>query len=150
SGTAGTAAGDSSTVTINIYSGTTVGGTPFETLTTTADAGGSYSVPATSPLSPDGLYTAQASQSDSVGMHVTSRITSCGVQTAARLITPNIVSMLASNSVPAFSGTAGTAVGDSNTVTISIYSGSTVGGTPFETLTTTAGMDGSYSVPATS
>jgi hypothetical protein len=154
SGTAGTAAGDSSTVTINIYSGSTVGGTPFETLTTTADAGGSYSVqvPATSPLSPDGVYTAQASQSDSVGNTGTSSITTFLVDTTAPVIALNSVTNPTNNNKPTFSGTAGILTGDSSTVTINIYSGSTVGGTPFETLTTTAGMDGSYSVqvPATS
>ena len=39
---------------------------------------------------------------------------------------------------PTFSGDAGTAVGDSITVSVKVYSGSTATGSPVETLTTTA------------
>ena len=42
SGTAGTAANDSTTVTVKVYSGPSANGTPVQTLTTTAQAGGAY------------------------------------------------------------------------------------------------------------
>ena len=65
SGEAGTESGDSSTVTIKIYSGNSATGTPVQTLTAIA-SGGSYSVTPTTPLL-DGVYTAVASQSNSDG-----------------------------------------------------------------------------------
>ena len=61
SGAAGTAAGDSSSITVKIFSGSGTGGSPVQTLNTTAD-GGAYSVNS-EPLAP-GTYTAQAEQTD--------------------------------------------------------------------------------------
>jgi hypothetical protein len=65
-GTAGTAMGDSSTVTLNVYSGSSASGTPIQTMVTNAGAGGDYAAPANSPLNP-GTYTAQAQQGDAAG-----------------------------------------------------------------------------------
>ena len=62
SGTAGTAAGDSATVTARIYAGATAGGTAVQTLTAT---GASWT--ATPTALADGTYTAQASQTDGGG-----------------------------------------------------------------------------------
>jgi hypothetical protein len=64
-GGAGTAAGDSSTVTVNLYSGAAPNGSPLQTLTASAGSG-PYSVIAASPLNP-GTYTAQAQQADTAG-----------------------------------------------------------------------------------
>ena len=64
-GSAGTAPGDSSVVTVRVYAGMAVTGTPVQTLTT-SQASGSWSVTAVSPLSA-GTYTAQAEQADSAG-----------------------------------------------------------------------------------
>jgi len=64
-GTAGTAAVDSSSVTVRVYTGSSASGTLAQTLTTTASAG-AWSVPASNALA-DGTYTAQASQSDGAG-----------------------------------------------------------------------------------
>ena len=66
SGTAGTAAGDSTTVTVKVYTGSSPTGTPARTMTTTRGSGGAYSVDA-SPALTKGTYTAQAEQSDSAG-----------------------------------------------------------------------------------
>jgi hypothetical protein len=66
SGTAGTASGDSSTVTVKVYAGTGTGGTLLQTRSATRDPStGAYSVNATTLGS--GTYTAQASQGDSAG-----------------------------------------------------------------------------------
>jgi len=65
-GTAGTAAGDSTTVTVKVWSGPVVSGSPVQTLTTTSGTGGAYSVTASSSLSP-GTYTARAEQGDVAG-----------------------------------------------------------------------------------
>jgi hypothetical protein len=51
----------SSAVTLNIYAGSGVSGSPVQTLATTPSAG-NWSVEATTALTPDGTYTAQATQ----------------------------------------------------------------------------------------
>ncbi|HYX88851.1 MAG TPA: Ig-like domain-containing protein, partial [Gaiellaceae bacterium] len=66
SGTGGTVAGDSATVTVRVYSGSSATGTPVETLAATVQAGGSYAVNA-SPGLAGGTYTAQAEQTDAAG-----------------------------------------------------------------------------------
>jgi hypothetical protein len=65
SGTAGTASGDLPTVTVRLFAGSAVSGTPVQTLTTTAEDG-EWSVDVASSLA-EGTYTAQASQSDAAG-----------------------------------------------------------------------------------
>jgi hypothetical protein len=145
SGAAGTATGDSSTITVKIYSGNTATGSPVQTLTTTAAAGAWSVAPSTSLT--DGTYTAQASQSDSAGNTGISTANTFTVDT-----TPPAVTLTApangsttGRSKPSFSGAAGTEAGDSSTVTIEIYSGSTATGSPVQTLTTTAAA-GAWSV----
>jgi acid phosphatase type 7 len=64
SGIAGTATGDSATVTVRLYSGLDALGTPLQTLTTTR-AGSSYAVDASALAA--GTYTAQAEQADAGG-----------------------------------------------------------------------------------
>jgi len=71
--------------------------------------------------------------------------------------TPPVVSLAApaqgsstTNPLPAFTGTAGVAVGDSSTVTVKLFAGTGTGGTPSQTLTATRAGDGSYSVAAAS
>jgi subtilisin-like proprotein convertase family protein len=63
SGSAGTAAGDSSTVTVKVYEGPAASGTPVRRLTTTRDSGGAWSLTVTPALSV-GAYTIQAEQAD--------------------------------------------------------------------------------------
>jgi Bacterial Ig-like domain/Putative esterase len=65
SGTAGTAASDSSTITVKVFSGSGTSGSPLQTLTTTR-SNGTWSVSAAQPLA-NGTYTVQAQQSDSAG-----------------------------------------------------------------------------------
>lgn len=64
-GAAGDAPGDLSTVTLELYGGSAASGTPIQTLTEPR-AGAMWSKVGSPPL-PDGTYTAQAKQSDSVG-----------------------------------------------------------------------------------
>jgi Bacterial Ig-like domain/Domain of unknown function (DUF4214) len=67
SGTAGIDAGDSDTVTVNIYSGTDTNGTLVQSLDAMRDPiSGAYSVDATANLL-QGMYTAQAMQTDTAG-----------------------------------------------------------------------------------
>ena len=66
SGVAGILSGDLATITVKIYSGPTATGSPVETLVTSRDGTtGAYSVDSTGLI--EGLYTAQASQSDAAG-----------------------------------------------------------------------------------
>ena len=149
SGTAGTAAGDSASVTVNVYAGSAAIGPPLQTLSTTRAAGGSYSVDASSPLA-GGTYTAQAEQSDTVGNVGRSPPNSFSVidsAPAVSLTTPPGGSVT-NDSTPIFAGAAGTAAGDQGTVTVKVYPGSAVTGTPVQTLTATRSPDGSYAVEA--
>ena len=148
SGSAGTSSGDSSTVTIKIYSGNSASGTLVQTLTTTA-SNGNYSVAPTTAL-PDGTFTAVASQSNSDGNTGTSSPITFTVDTVAPAITLTTPANGSSsiNTTPTFSGAAGTAAGDSSTISVNIYSGNAATGTRVETLTTTA-SNGNYSVAST-
>src|SRR5438874_1112119 len=66
SGTAGILTGDSATVYVRIYAGSTVSGSPVQTLTPTRNAStGAYTVD--SAALAEGTYTARASQSDTAG-----------------------------------------------------------------------------------
>jgi peptidoglycan/xylan/chitin deacetylase (PgdA/CDA1 family) len=64
-GRAGNAVGDSPTVTVNIYSGTTPTGTPVQSVPVTR-SGTNWSLPLTTALA-NGTYNAQAVQSDNAG-----------------------------------------------------------------------------------
>ena len=64
-GTAGTATGDSATVTVEVYSGPDTSGTLVQTLTATRAAGGSYSTDSAALAL--GTYTARSQQSDAAG-----------------------------------------------------------------------------------
>jgi hypothetical protein len=65
SGSAGSAAGDSATVTVKVWSGSSAVGAPVQTLSV-ARSGGSWATDA-SPSLPDGTYTARAEQTDAAG-----------------------------------------------------------------------------------
>ncbi|HEX7297782.1 MAG TPA: Ig-like domain-containing protein [Solirubrobacteraceae bacterium] len=80
SGTAGTATGDGTTVTVRVYAGASATGSPLQTLTPTR-TGGSWSTTAATLTS--GTFTAQASQSDSSGNTGTSAAHTFTVDTIA-------------------------------------------------------------------
>jgi subtilisin-like proprotein convertase family protein len=66
SGSASTAPGDSSTVTLKVYEGRSACGPPIRTLSTTRNGGGAWSLNVTPPL-PVGEFTVQAEQSGPTG-----------------------------------------------------------------------------------
>ncbi|MEN3284123.1 MAG: hypothetical protein V7607_5263 [Solirubrobacteraceae bacterium] len=90
SGAAGNAAGDSSTVTVRIYAGSSATGSPVQTLTPTR-SGASWSTTAATLTS--GTYTAQASQSDTGANTGTSTAHTFTVDTIA----PTATDVAASN-----------------------------------------------------
>jgi hypothetical protein len=153
SGTAGTAGGDAASVTVRVYSGSTPTGDPIRTLSATIGAGGAYSVTPSAPLA-EGTYTARAEQADDAG-NVGLSAANTFVITSGD-ITPPVVTLTApangsttTDRTPAFAGVGGTASGDSATVTVKIYLGSSATGSPAQTLTTTRDAgSGAYAVDA--
>ena len=146
-GAAGNAFGDTSQVTVRVYSGSSPAGTPVQTLTTTASGGG-YSVVPTSALA-DGTYTAQAEQDDiaspvDAGLSPPATFTLAnGAPPAVTLKSPG--SQVLATGTPTFTGTAGTAAGDS-AVELAIYSGSSASGAPLRVLNGSVNSHGAFSI----
>jgi hypothetical protein len=136
-GNAGTASGDLPSVTVRVYAGASATGTPVQTLGASVSAGG-YSV-AASPALADGVFTAQAAQSDQAGNTGTSSANTFTIDTQPPAVTVTAPANGAtlSTSTPTFSGTAGNSVGDSNTVNVTIFQGSGTSGAIVETLSAT-------------
>ena len=79
-GAAGNQSGDSATVTVRLYAGSSVSGSPLQTLPATR-SGGSWSIePATLA---DGTYTAQAEQTDTAGNTATTAPRSFSIDATA-------------------------------------------------------------------
>jgi hypothetical protein len=147
-GVAGTAPGDSSTVTVKVYAGTDTSGSPLETLNTPA-SGSSWSVDA-SPALPEGTYTVLAQQTGVAGTGTSSTAVFRVDTTAPAVSLRDPADGSATNDqIPTFDGTAGTATGDGGTVTVNLYSGTDTSGAPLETLPAD-GSSGAWSVDATS
>jgi hypothetical protein len=149
-GVAGTDTGDSTAVTVRVYAGSTVGGTPLQTLTATRDAAGAFAVDAAQPLA-DGTYTAQAEQLDAAGNTGRSTAATFAVDSTAPAVTLTAPTngSTSSDTTPTLAGTAGTASGDASLVTVRLYAGTTPTGSPIQSPFATRAADGSYSVDAT-
>ena len=100
------------------------------------------------PRSPDGQYTAQASQGDAAGNTGTSSANTFTVNgpPVVTVTSPSDGAVL-SDTTPTIGGGRGTAAGDLPTVTLKIYTGTTTGGTLVQTLTD-AGAGSTWSVTA--
>jgi hypothetical protein len=136
SGAAGTARGDLPGVTVRIYAGSSVAGSPVQTLTTNAD-GSTWS--ATASQLADGTFTAQAQQSDDHGNVGTSLPRTFTIDTVApqvSLTTPAPGAQL-TTATPTLAGAAGNAPGDSLQLTVDVYAGSSAQGTPVQTRSVT-------------
>ena len=150
SGTAGTAFGDSTTVTVKVYAGPAPSGTPVQTLSATRDSFGAWSIDASDPLA-TGTYTAQAEQSDlgeNVGLSNanTFDVTLNDITPPDITLSTPVNGALTNDSTPTFSGTAGTAAGDLPTVTVNVYQGPNR--TLVQSRSTIAGPGGAFSVDA--
>jgi hypothetical protein len=152
-GTAGTAAGDSATVAISIWDGTTASGTPVVSFDATADGTtGAYAAAPAAPLD-GGTYTARAQQSDAAGNRGASAATTFTVNapdaTAPKpaLTTPADGSAT-NDSTPSFAGNAGTRPGDGDTVRVLAWSGADTGTAPVVDVNATRAGDGSFSADA--
>jgi large repetitive protein len=128
SGTAGSAAGDSSSVTLRI---TPSSGPAQEIAVSRNGSTWSYTP---GPLS-NGSYQAQAEQSDQAGNTGASNTVTFTVKTQGPAVTLTALPPATNNPAPGFSGTAGVAPGDVPKVTVKVYAGSAASGTPVQTLT---------------
>ena len=149
SGTAGTLADDSSLVTVRVYSGSSVGGTLTQSLSVARNSAGSYSVDAAT-LAP-GTYTARAEQSDAAGNYGYSApvsFTITGADTVAPVVSLDALPSSTTDTTPVLSGSGGTASGDTSTVTVRLYPGSTASGTAVQSLNAARAAGGAYSVEA--
>jgi hypothetical protein len=141
SGSAGTAPEDGTSVTVNIFSGTSTSGSP-ERSVSGAVSGSTWRVGPVEALE-DGTYTAQAEQSDSSlgghsGVSEPSTFVVDGDAPQVTLTSPTNGSSTSSSS-QSVSGAAGKAPGDLPTITIQLFAGSTVtGGAPLEAVTVQA------------
>jgi hypothetical protein len=124
-GTAGVALGDESAITVNIYVGTAVGGSPVQSGNTQA-SNGTWSYVA--PRLADGTYTAQATQSDEAGNVGTSAAVTFTIDTTAPAVTMNPVASPTKDAKPTLNGSGGVAPGDHPSVTVTIYEGNSASG----------------------
>ena len=139
SGVVGKARGDLPTVTLKIFTGTPPSGTPVQTLLLTPNGNGKWSTAASGPKLPDGSYTAQAEQSDVAGNTGVST-TKFTIKTHSPVVTLDTAEFaqrattLFTGATPSFSGSASEAPEDSETVTLSIYGGTSASGSPLQTV----------------
>jgi hypothetical protein len=165
-GRAGVAAGDISSVTLEIYEGQTATGTPVETLV--AQREGEHWKAASNKELSNGKYTAQAEQSDTAGNLGVSSPVQFEVKTKLSLDefglqrAGDAQTEFLTGPAPSFDGTAASGPGSSPTVTVTIYSGLSASGQEVRTLSVTrsgsrwtstsvspALPDGNYTVRAT-
>jgi large repetitive protein len=154
SGSADTGEGDVRSVTVRVYSSSTVVRTVEASV-----GGGSWS---TGPIEklPDGTYTVQAEQKDEAGNSGVSSRPSFTIDTVAPVVALKPVPAATKSPTPTFTGTSGTAPGDLSAVTVTI-TGTTVAGAPVSatgtarvvkkgewSFTAAALEEGSYSVQA--
>ncbi|HTB69654.1 MAG TPA: Ig-like domain-containing protein, partial [Solirubrobacteraceae bacterium] len=133
SGTAGNASGDQPTVTVKIYEGATVSGSPTQTLGVTR-SGGSWSTGGSGPQLAEGTYTLQAEQSDEAGNTGTSAPSTFTIKTKGPAVSLTPVTSPTNDPTPSFGGGAGVAPGDIAAVTLKIYSGAEVSGVALRTV----------------
>ncbi len=157
-GGAGSASGDSSTVTLEIYAGSNASGSPARTIAVTRSGGAWSTTPATALA--DGTYTAQAEQSDTAGNISKSAPSTFAIDTVHPEVSLTALPSATKASQPSFSGAAGSATGDLEAVKVKIYAGASASGSPVRTLeatrsgstwTVTAGAtlaDGTYTAKA--
>jgi hypothetical protein len=135
SGNAGVAPGDITLVTLKIYSGESPSGSPIRTIEVTPN-GATWGTGLAPPLN-EGTYTAQAEQSDEAGNTTRSAPSTFTVDTTPPAATLTPIAALTNNPEPSFSGSAGVAPGDLPSVTLKVYAGESISGTPVRTITVT-------------
>jgi hypothetical protein len=132
-GGAGTAAGDDPTVAVAIYEGGSASGSPVRTVAGTV-SGSTWTAGPIVSL-PDGTYTAQVSQGDEAGNTGKSVAVTFRVDTSPPVIAVTVpaAGAVLNSSNPTVSGLTVEASGDDPLVTLKLYAGSTVSGSPIQT-----------------
>jgi hypothetical protein len=128
----GTTDEDLDEVTLSIYSGSAVEGTPVQVVGALPSAGSWSSGPVTTLA--DGTYTAQATQTNPALETGASLPVTFTVDTVAPVVSLNPVASSINDPSPSFGGDAGVAAGDSGVVKVNVYEGSTVSGSPVRSL----------------
>jgi hypothetical protein len=146
SGAAGNGYGDASQVTLRVYGGGAVSGSPVETVTVPR-SGASWSATFGSPLAL-GTYTVQAEQDDIVGDVGLSSPVTFTVRVPS-ISLASFGSKPLTTTTPTLTGTADTSAGADPFAVVQIYAGTTATGTPTRSLTTSLTASGQYSVPIT-
>lgn len=145
SGRAATGFGDDRTVKVLVWPGASASGAPLEILSAQS-TGGAYSVSPSPPLR-SGTYTVRAEQDDAAGDAGFSAPVSFTLENHTPTITLRSAGRqpLASFT-PRLEGTAGTAAGDSATVIVRVWAGSSAQGAPLRSLRALRAADGRWSV----
>jgi Bacterial Ig-like domain/PKD domain len=126
SGTAGTAAGDTTSVTVTLHAGT-IGGAVLGTPATVPASGGKWNY--TTPQLADGTYAVQVTQSDQAGNTGEAGSVSFTIDTTKPALAIGPVATISNDTTPMLEGTGGSAAGDDPFVTVTVYEGA-VGGKP--------------------
>lgn len=144
-GTAGTATGDGP-VQVDLYAGGTPAGSPVQTLEAVPASDGTWSVTPSTDLA-DGQYTVRARQEDTAGNDGASAAHGFTVDATPPAVTFGAPADGSSTTEPKplFDGTAGTAAGDGDTVTVKIFDAAAPSGPPVRTLTASV-TSGAWSV----
>jgi hypothetical protein len=152
SGLAGHASGDEQSITLKIYEGSDVSGSPLQTVEHIVPSGGKWTTGANGPVLANGTYTALAEQSDEAG-NIASATTTFKVETDSPVVTLQTRDLVQRESgpvtgpTPSFSGTAGSEAEDAASVVVMIYRGASTSGTPVETVNAPV-ADSSWTTPA--
>jgi Bacterial Ig-like domain len=124
-GTAGTAPGDLTAITVAIHEGASTAGSIVDE--GDVEAAGALWSEKLAQL-PDGTYTAQATQADLAGNVGASEPVMFTIDTVAPQISLVSPGTLIANSTPTLHGTAGAAPGDLTAITVAIHKGSSTAG----------------------
>ena len=138
SGLAGHANSDRPLVTVKLYKGSSIAGSPSQILQATPESG-SWTTGSEGPALPNGTYTALAEQSDEAGNRAerTATFTIATISPSVTLETPGFEvreGNLLAGTTPSFSGSGGTEPEDSNIVTVKIYGGASASGAPIRSI----------------
>ena len=126
-GNAGVRPADDTSVDVTIYEGSVVGGTVAASEVVSV-SGSTWSFTPGKALA-EGTYTAQATQEDKAGNLGKSTAVTFTVVTVLPAVTINSVAAFTKNTTPTLTGNAGVRTEDDASVDVTIYDGSSVGGT---------------------
>lgn len=126
SGSTGNATGDSSSVTIEIFAGESVSGEPAQKLSVER-SGSSWTTGGNGPRLPNGTYTVDVGESDSVGNAGISAPVTFSIDSPSPIVTLNALPHFIGYTSPAFSGSAQMSEAEPS-VTLKVWKGTSASG----------------------